>query len=682
MFHLPSPSGEKTALRISPDGRHVVVDGHRVELSDAEASMLSCLVAHAGEPVSRSRLQDALKTANIGRDIPERAVDFAMRRLRIKLEANAGAPQLLQTVRGQGYRFVPPRRSDARAATEDAGIGVSRHLARMMQKPGGLLQIIGGLSPRRSGLVRELVDDLGGAPPGGVVWIPGSFSGTDQLQLAVAACFGPGLPSGLRVVDVLLSRAPTVVVVDSVVSQAAGLGEMLREWRTVASQHRWVVFTSATVSLDADERHDLGPASNPAETAEFVAHASRAARRVLAHLLAHAGSVDINLLVAPEEETAIDELAHCGLVRVSGRGVGRRATLVAGSAASVAASLPVSEQIHGRQLARQIASSLVPRIQPNALWDLFLPERSVRARAVRHHALLMAAVDGLSSPPRIAEIELAVSAFSMLCVGMPRRILGEWLWERGEALFAATAGIPRLGALVRLALAWLELPFAEPVLLGTTAALGGAGTRAEVEGALLRAEWMVGEAQRVADEHNVFEVEPMVATLRARIAAHRGDEETAERWVRVAMLHHQAEGNVLGVAATSLVRAENASILGATERCATFLADAVARLHSAGRPQVASQAQAAYGRLLVQQNVEYAARLHLDTALTQARSEDALCVVAIAAAAMSVLEEQTDQTEEARLRASEARRAAARLGDPRVSFEVARTLDRDAMAAR
>ena len=74
-------------------------------LSTVEYALLAELTAHPNVPVSRERL---LAVSHTRKDaVLLRAVDAAIMRLRKELEPDPAMPRYIQTVRGQGYVFVP-----------------------------------------------------------------------------------------------------------------------------------------------------------------------------------------------------------------------------------------------------------------------------------------------------------------------------------------------------------------------------------------------------------------------------------------------------------------------------------------------------------------------------------------------------------------------------------------------
>ncbi len=79
-------------------------EGALVPISAAEYRLLTAFVDHPRQVLNRDRLLDIVQ----GREAHafDRAVDNQVSRLRGKIEADRSDPQLIQTVRGGGYRFA------------------------------------------------------------------------------------------------------------------------------------------------------------------------------------------------------------------------------------------------------------------------------------------------------------------------------------------------------------------------------------------------------------------------------------------------------------------------------------------------------------------------------------------------------------------------------------------------
>jgi DNA-binding response OmpR family regulator len=90
-------------LTIDPGRRTVVVRGAPARLTYVEFELLRTLAAHPGRVYSRRMLLEALWGGSDYRE--PRTIDVHVRHLREKLEADAGDPQYILTVRGVGYRF-------------------------------------------------------------------------------------------------------------------------------------------------------------------------------------------------------------------------------------------------------------------------------------------------------------------------------------------------------------------------------------------------------------------------------------------------------------------------------------------------------------------------------------------------------------------------------------------------
>jgi DNA-binding response OmpR family regulator len=79
--------------------------GEEIPLTRMEYDLLEVLVARPNRPLSRDQLLQL--TQNRDWDPTDRSLDIRVARLRGKVEADPDKPQLIQTVRGIGYRYVP-----------------------------------------------------------------------------------------------------------------------------------------------------------------------------------------------------------------------------------------------------------------------------------------------------------------------------------------------------------------------------------------------------------------------------------------------------------------------------------------------------------------------------------------------------------------------------------------------
>jgi DNA-binding response OmpR family regulator/predicted ATPase/tetratricopeptide (TPR) repeat protein len=141
------------------DARRVErADGGSIPLTEAEARLLRCLVAHGGEPVSRETLSS--EALGYSPRAQTRAVDHAMARLRAKVESDPDSPRAVLTVRGVGYRLA--LRASAAAPPPARGVlardGVVIDLDALRVRRGGATEpltpaeaaLIGALAPGRA----------------------------------------------------------------------------------------------------------------------------------------------------------------------------------------------------------------------------------------------------------------------------------------------------------------------------------------------------------------------------------------------------------------------------------------------------------------------------------------------------------------------------------------------------
>jgi len=92
-------------LRIDPAARRVFMGEAEAQLTQREFDLLLFLARHPGQVFSRNQLMDAVWQYSFYTDTS--TVTVHIRRLRSKIEADAGRPRFIQTVWGVGYRFQP-----------------------------------------------------------------------------------------------------------------------------------------------------------------------------------------------------------------------------------------------------------------------------------------------------------------------------------------------------------------------------------------------------------------------------------------------------------------------------------------------------------------------------------------------------------------------------------------------
>lgn len=91
-------------LELDRQARRVLVDGREVALTAKAVSVLEYLMLHPDEVLSRERLLDAVWGWDYA--AATRAVDTRIAELRRALGDDAERPQYIETLVGQGYRFV------------------------------------------------------------------------------------------------------------------------------------------------------------------------------------------------------------------------------------------------------------------------------------------------------------------------------------------------------------------------------------------------------------------------------------------------------------------------------------------------------------------------------------------------------------------------------------------------
>jgi DNA-binding response OmpR family regulator len=102
---LPTTSWVFDRLTIHLIRREVLLDGRVIALTSTEFKLLVELARQPGEAVSREQLSDAVQAGSY-RPL-DRTVDVQVGRLRRRLGQVAPGSDWIETVRGEGYAFVP-----------------------------------------------------------------------------------------------------------------------------------------------------------------------------------------------------------------------------------------------------------------------------------------------------------------------------------------------------------------------------------------------------------------------------------------------------------------------------------------------------------------------------------------------------------------------------------------------
>jgi DNA-binding response OmpR family regulator len=94
------------SLVLDRQTRRVTIDGQAVELTPKAMALLEYLMTHSDELITRERALDAVW----GWDYPAgtRTVDTRIAELRRALADDSADPRYIETVAGQGYRFIAP----------------------------------------------------------------------------------------------------------------------------------------------------------------------------------------------------------------------------------------------------------------------------------------------------------------------------------------------------------------------------------------------------------------------------------------------------------------------------------------------------------------------------------------------------------------------------------------------
>ena len=96
---------EHLGVKLDRVRHQVTVNDERLDLTPTEFRLLECLIRQPGRAFTRHQLMDA--SIGEGSIVLERTIDVHIKTLRKKLdEVTGGAAEVIETVRGVGYRFL------------------------------------------------------------------------------------------------------------------------------------------------------------------------------------------------------------------------------------------------------------------------------------------------------------------------------------------------------------------------------------------------------------------------------------------------------------------------------------------------------------------------------------------------------------------------------------------------
>ncbi|MEO0603811.1 MAG: winged helix-turn-helix domain-containing protein, partial [Myxococcota bacterium] len=253
----------------------VVRDGATETLTTQELQLLRYLVARRGEDVSRDDLLREVWHFE-GRLPTTRAPDFAVRRLRQKLEPDPAHPTMLLTVRNHGYRLVeppgpveagaprPPPTSLAtpRPLEHDRFVGRGALLERLEAslQSARVVTLLGTGGVGKTRLAVHFVAALD--QPVAFCDLSEVRPGDDAgITVAMAAALGVPVPARPHhlVRDVLGARGPVLVVLDNADPVAEELAARMERWLEGSPEAHFLVTSRVRLAIRGAINVVVGP---------------------------------------------------------------------------------------------------------------------------------------------------------------------------------------------------------------------------------------------------------------------------------------------------------------------------------------------------------------------------------------------------------------------------------------
>ncbi|MEN0061259.1 MAG: winged helix-turn-helix domain-containing protein [Myxococcota bacterium] len=267
----------------------VVRQGDVHTLTTRELQLLRYLVTNEGEAVHRDALLRDVWGYQ-GRIPSTRAPDFAVRRLRSKIEPDPSNPQLLLTVRNHGYRLVRPATTDPTSLPikpqppqsslphqHDSFVG-RRELLEQLQNSLAHTTVVTLLGPGGSGKTRMAVqyatlqaEEVCFCELSGIEDVGG-------LMACVAHVLGVSTPDPDRdsLGQVLEGRGKVLVILDGAEGLASTLNERVAHWRSQAPQARFLLTSRVRFRMPGELALFVGPLA-PEEGAALFRERARTA---------------------------------------------------------------------------------------------------------------------------------------------------------------------------------------------------------------------------------------------------------------------------------------------------------------------------------------------------------------------------------------------------------------------
>lgn len=101
----PASNKNYQSLTLNEEAQSIVCNGIPLSLTRGEYEILSLLIRHPNQTLSRDYLLD--NTRSIGWDSSARTIDVIISRIRQKIETDPKTPRYIHSVRGSGYRLIP-----------------------------------------------------------------------------------------------------------------------------------------------------------------------------------------------------------------------------------------------------------------------------------------------------------------------------------------------------------------------------------------------------------------------------------------------------------------------------------------------------------------------------------------------------------------------------------------------